>query len=120
MERPYSINQRPLRNTKMPVRISFSVGNIKQGQDVLAHLTEDRLVAGGTIIHAAALNWVGGKLTEKDKREVTAYTTYDNLPLVRSRIEIFFAEEGEIPTISQFVMTNEKKSTLDWIERNVR
>jgi hypothetical protein len=109
-----------LTTSKTPFRITFPVENIAQGREILTHLTEERLVSGGTVIHAESVNWVGGEITGKERREVAAYTTYENLPLIRSRASVFFERSGEEPTISQFAMMNEKEAVSGWIGRNVR
>jgi len=101
-----------------PVRISFSVAEAARGQEILAHLTEERLTAGGTVIEAHALHWVGGALQRETRRVVSAYTTLGKLPLIRGRLETLYGEE--VPAVSQFVMTDEKPAVLGWIERNVR
>lgn len=106
-----------LSSTTVPLRITFGAESIAQGRAVLSHLTEERLVAGGTVVHAEAMNWIGGKLTEKKRLEVTAYTTFDKLPLIRERLALFL---GSAPIISQFVMAGEKKEVLGWVSRNVR
>ncbi len=102
-----------------PLRISFPIRTLDEGHAMLSHLVENRLVSGGTIIEAESLNWIGGKIKNKGKKEVTAYTTFEKLPLIRTRLEIL-SEEEEPPVISQFMMTEEKESTLGWIARNTR
>lgn len=101
-----------------PVRMSFSIDDALRGQEILTHLTEERLIAGGTVIEAHALHWVGGSLQRDTRRVVSAYTTLGKLPLIRGRLETLYGEE--VPAVSQFVMTDEKPAVFSWIERNVR
>lgn len=98
--------------------MNFSIGDAGRGQEILAHLTEERLVAGGTVIEAHALHWVGGELQRDTRRVVSAYTTLGKLPLIRGRLETLYGED--VPAVSQFIMADEKPSVLGWIERNVR
>jgi len=103
--------------TTVPVRIAFSVADVSQGHALLKHLIEERLIAGGTVVHAESLNWVGGNVTEKERRELTAYTTYDKIALITERLEVLCPDH---PTISRFVMDGEKEEVTGWITRNVR
>lgn len=100
----------------VPVRVTFGIADAVHGCEILSHLVEERLVAGGTVIHAEAVNWVGGAVTNRTRMEVTAYTTFDKLPLIRERLRLL----GEDAVLSQFVMAGEKKEVLGWVERNVR
>jgi uncharacterized protein involved in tolerance to divalent cations len=102
-----------------PLRISFPVRTLDEGHAMLSHLVENRLVSGGTVVEAASLNWIGGEIKNKGKKEVTAYTTFAKLPLIRTRLDIL-SDGEEQPVISQFMMTEEKESTLGWIARNTR
>ena len=104
--------------TGTPVRISFTAVSVRQARDILDHLTEERLVAGGTIVQAESVNWVGGELTRTTRKVATAYTTMGKLPFINGRLETLYGEEA--PLLSQFAMAGEKKSVLGWIERNVR
>ena len=101
-----------------PVRISFSVYSAKRAREILDHLVEERLVAGGTIVQAESVNWVGGRMQRDVRKIATAYTRLEKLPLIRDRLEMLYG--SEVPDISQFVMNGDKKSVLGWIERNVR
>ena len=99
-------------------RISFPCGNISRAREILNHLTEERLIAGGTIIQAESVNWIGGDMERSINKNAIAYTTIEKLPLIRDRLEIMYGETA--PEISQFVMQDEKKSVTGWIERNTR
>jgi hypothetical protein len=110
-----------LKSAKTPVRITYAVRDLSQGNAILQHLTEERLVSGGTVIQATSVNWVGGKIEYKNRLELTAYTLFHKLPLIQSRIAVLYETQGEeIPILSQFVLTNEKETTVGWIMRNVR
>lgn len=102
----------------IPIRISFGVEDVRAAREILTHLTEERLVAGGTLVQAEALNWVCGETEKRLRREMTAYTTMDKVPLIRKRLEIL--TDGDPPPLSTFVMTDENQSVMHWIERNVR
>lgn len=98
--------------------MSFSIDDALLGQEILTHLTEERLIAGGTVIEAHALNWVGGEMQRDTRRVVSAYTTLGKLPLIRGRLEALYGEDT--PVVSQFIMAGEKPAVTSWIERNVR
>lgn len=104
--------------TGTPVRISFSVEDAAEGTRILEELTEQRLIAGGTMVEAQSVNWIGGSVKSETRKIVTAYTLMEKLPVITAALNLYF--QGEAPVLSQFVMTNEKKTTLGWIERNVR
>ena len=108
----------PRRHRQAPVRISFTPKNATDGREMLEHLTEERLVAGGTIVEAEGIHWLGGKITHQPRLAVSAYTTLGKLPLLRSRLESLYGDDA--PLLSQFVLTDEKEMVLGWIERNVR
>lgn len=101
-----------------PVRIALSVISREQGLSILGHLLEERLIAGGTVVQADALHWLGGNIQKEERLVVSAYTTTGKLPLIRGRLEMLYGESA--PLVSQFVMADEKKSVMGWIERNVR
>src|SRR3989344_9545026 len=101
-----------------PVRIALSLQARAQGKEVLEHLLEERLIAGGTVIAADSLHWLGGKIQSQERLVVSAYTTMSKLPLIRGRLETLYGESA--PLLSQFLMTEEKSSVMGWIERNVR
>lgn len=104
--------------TGTPLRITINVSSLMEGRHYLEVLTEERLVAGGTMIAAEGIHWVGGKIQKKLRKEVTAYTTLEQLPLIRERLDQL-CDGDEPPTISQYV-ADDKKATVSWIERNVR
>ena len=101
-----------------PVRIALSVISREQGLSILGHLLEERLIAGGTVVQADALHWLGGNIQKEERLVVSAYTTTGKLPLIRGRLEVLYGDGA--PLVSQFVMADEKKSVMGWIERNVR
>lgn len=101
-----------------PVRIALSLQARAQGKEVLEHLLEERLIAGGTVIAADSLHWLGGRIQAQERLVVSAYTTMSKLPLIRGRLEVLYGDKA--PLLSQFVMDDEKKSVLGWIARNIR
>ena len=101
-----------------PVRIALSLKEKAQGQQILEHLLDERLIAGGSVISASAMHWLGGKIRTEERLVVSAYTTVSKLPLIRGRLETLYSESA--PLLSQFVMTDEKASVMGWIEKNVR
>jgi len=104
--------------TTVPIRITFQVSGLADGHRILDHLVEERLVAGGTVVHAESLNWVSGEVTAKDRKEVTAYTTFDRLSAINGRLQVLCGADA--PTISQYVIAGEKEEVDGWIMRNVR
>ena len=102
----------------MPVRVNLGVGSRDQGRKILHHLIEERLVAGGSIVEAEGVHWVGGQIHTEERRVLSAYTTMGKVPLIRGRLEMIYGSES--PLLSQFVIEDEKPSVLGWIERNVR
>ena len=104
--------------TTVPLKITFQVKGIIEGHTLLDHLVEERLIAGGTVIQAESLNWVGGEITAKGKKEVTAYTTFEKLPIIQQRLQALCGDFT--PIISQYVMAGEKEEVEEWILRNVR
>jgi uncharacterized protein involved in tolerance to divalent cations len=98
--------------------MSFTPKDAAEGREILEHLTEERLVAGGTIVDAEGIHWLGGKISREPRLVVSAYTTLSKLPLVRGRLEAMYGSDA--PLLSQFVLTDEKEMVLGWIERNVR
>jgi len=101
-----------------PVRIALSLKEKGQAQKILEHLLEERLIAGGTVIAADAMHWLGGRIQTEERLVVSAYTTTGKLPLIRGRLEALYGDHA--PLVSQFVMNDEKKSVTGWIERNTR
>ena len=69
-------------------------------------------------MQAESVNWIGGDLQRTTRKVATAYTTMGKLPFINGRLEMLYGEEA--PVLSQFVMVDEKKAVLGWIERNVR
>ncbi len=108
----------PQYSRQTPVRIALSVNDGAEGRRILGHLLEERLIAGGTVIQASAMHWLGGDIQKQERLVVSAYTTTGKLPLIRGRLETLYGERA--PLVSQFVMADEKKSVSGWIERNVR
>ena len=108
----------PAYSAKTPVRITFHVEDVRMGEEILEHLTEEKLTAGGTIIEARAINWIGGELQRENRKIVTAYTTAGKLPLIRGRLEVLYGEDT--PAISQFLLQDSHRAVDGWIERNVR
>ena len=106
------------RSENLPVRINFSTASSREGRQILAHLAEERLIAGGTVVIAEALHWLGGEIRKEQRRVVSAYTTLGKLPLIRGRLELLCGAHA--PVLSQFTMPDEKPSVRGWIERNVR
>lgn len=104
--------------TTVPIRITFQVKDLAEGHRILDHLVEERMVAGGTVVHAESLNWVSGEVIAKGRKEVTAYTTFDKLPRIQSRLRILCG--ADLPEISQYVVAGEKEEVDGWIMRNVR
>ena len=101
-----------------PVRIALSVLDRQQGLSILGHLLEERLIAGGTVVQAFAMHWLGGNIQNEERLVVSAYTTTGKIPLIRGRLDTLYGERA--PLVSQFVMADEKKSVMGWIERNTR
>ena len=64
------------------------------------------------------MNWIGGELEKTIQKNAVVYTTMDKLPLIRDRLEMLYGDNA--PTLSQFVMQDEKKSVVGWIDRNTR
>lgn len=104
--------------TTVPLKITFQVRGLLEGHTILDHLVEERLVAGGTVVQAESLNWVGGEITAKGKKEVTAYTTYEKLPIINQRLQTLCGVD--VPAICQYVMVDEKEEVEKWILKNVR
>ncbi|HLC76401.1 MAG TPA: divalent cation tolerance protein CutA [Candidatus Peribacterales bacterium] len=102
----------------VPLKITFQVKGLLEGHTILDHLVEERLIAGGTVVQAESLNWVGGEITARGKKEVTAYTTYEKLPIITQRLRALCYNDA--PMISQYVMVGEKEEVEKWILRNVR
>ncbi len=102
----------------VPLRITFQVKGLLEGHTILDHLIEERLIAGGTVVHAESMNWVGGEITAKGRKEVTAYTTFEKLPLISKRLQALCGSDA--PTISQYVIKGDKEEVDGWILRNVR
>ena len=100
-----------------PIRISFHVESLQMGEDVLEHLTEQQLIAGGTAIEARSVNWVGGRVQKEERIVVSGYTTAGKLPIIRGRIETLYDNP---PEIAQYVMTDANPAVEGWIERNVQ
>lgn len=104
--------------TTVPIRITFQVKDLAEGHRILDHLVEERMVAGGTVVHAESLNWVSGEVMAKGRKEITAYTTFDRLPTITGRLHTLCGPDA--PTISQYVIAGEKEEVDGWIMRNVR
>jgi len=102
----------------VPLKITFQVRGLIEGHTILDHLVEERLIAGGTVVQAESLNWVAGEITAMGKKEITAYTTFEKLPIIQQRLRALCGEAT--PTVSQYVMVGEKEEVEKWILRNVR
>lgn len=97
-------------------QVYISAENKEQADTILNSLLVKKLVAGGLLLNAPARFWWGGKITDMNYYNISAFTIKKNKQLIIDDVKKTSVEE--VPMV-WFVEFEGNKELLKWIDESL-